>query len=80
MGQSTDVIRYGNEEHDLTLCHRNDMVDAINTKWNAHYAKTTNKQLVVDGFENTKYMIYPGLKVMAYKSHQGRIFTNSEEL
>ena len=25
-------------------------------------------------------MIYAGLKVMAYQSHQGNIFTNSEEL
>ena len=37
-------------------------------------------QIIVDGFENTKYIIYVGLKLMAYKSHQGHIFTNSEEL
>ena len=69
MGQTIDFTRYGNAEHDLALCHTNDMVDAINKKWNVHYAKTKDKQLA-DGFENTKYIIYVGLKLMAYKSHQ----------
>ena len=80
MGQIIDFTRYGNTEHDLALCHTNDMVDAINKTWNEHYAKTKDKQIIVDGFENTKYTIYVGLKLMAYKSHQGHIFTNSEEL
>ena len=79
-GGEIDFTRYGNTEHDLALCHTNDMVDAINKKWNEHYAKTKDKQIIVDGFENTKYIIYVGLKLMAYKSHQGHIFTNSEEL
>ena len=78
MGQIIDFTRYGNTEHDLALCHTNDMVDAINKTWNEHYAKTKDKQIIVDGFENTKYIIYVGLKLMAYKSHQGHIFTNSE--
>ena len=55
------------------------MVDAINEKWNQHYA-AINKQIVVDGFDNTKYIIYAGLNVMTYQSQQGHIFTNSEEL
>lgn len=80
MGQAIDFTRYDKQEHDLALCHTNDMVDAINTKWNEHCAKTKDKQIVVDGFENTKYIIYVGLKIMAYKTHQGNIFTNSEEL
>ncbi len=28
--QSIDFTRYGNTEHDLALCHTNDMVDAVN--------------------------------------------------
>ena len=74
MGQIIDFTRYGNTEHDLALCHTNDMVDAINKTWNEHYAKTKDKQIIVDGFENTKYIIYVGLKLMAYKSHQGHIY------
>ena len=54
--------------------------NAINKNWNEHYAKTTYQQIVVDGFENTKYIIYVVLILMAYKSHQGHIFTNSEEI
>ena len=61
MGQPIDFTRYGNTEHDLALCHTSDMVDAINTKWNEHHAETKDKQLVVDGFEKIKYIIYVGL-------------------
>ena len=80
MGQTIDFTRYGNKVHDLAFCHTNDMVDAINQKWNEHYAKTTDKQKLVDGFENTKYMMYVGLQGMAYQKHQGNSFTISEEL
>ena len=78
--QTIDFTKYNNKEHDLAICHTNDMVDAINKTWNEHYAETKDKQIVVDGFDNTKYIIYAGLKVMAYQSHQGNVFTNSEEL
>ena len=77
MGQIIDFTRYGNTEHDLALCHTNDMVDAINKTWNEHYAKTKDKQLNVNGFENTKYIIHVGLKLMAYKNN--RQFHNSED-
>jgi ATP-dependent exoDNAse (exonuclease V) alpha subunit len=79
-GKTIDFTRYGNIEHDLALCHTNDMVDAINKKWNDHYAKTKNQKLAVTGFDGTKYVIYAGLKVMAHKTHPEQVFTNSEEL
>ena len=74
MEQIIDFTRYGNTEHDLALRHTNDMVDAINKTWNEHYAKTMMGSRILNFF------IYVGLKLMAYKSHQGHIFTNSEEL
>ena len=49
MGQIIDFTRYGNTEHDLALCHTNDMVDAINKTWNEYYAKKKiNKLLLMD--------------------------------
>ena len=63
MGHAIDFTRYGNEEHELALCHTSD-----------------NKQLVVDGFENTKHIINDGLREMAYRTHQGNIFMNSVEV
>jgi hypothetical protein len=79
-GKTIDFTQYGNIEHDLALCHTNDMVDVINKKWNDHYAKTQKKQLAVNGFDGAKYIIYEGLKIMAYKTHPEQVFTNSEEL
>jgi hypothetical protein len=79
-GKTIDFTQYGDIEHDLALCHTNDMVDAINKKWNDHYAKTQKKQLAVNGFDGAKYIIYAGLKIMAYKTHPEQVFTNSEEL
>ena len=52
MGQIIDFTRYGNTEHDLALCHTNDMVDAINKTWNEHYAKTKDKQIFRLYFSN----------------------------
>ena len=43
--------------------------------------RTTGKhKKTVIGFDRTKYIIYKGLLLMAYKTHMGNIFTNSQEL
>ena len=79
-GGKIDFTKYNNKEHELSLCHSNDAVDAINKKWNEHYAKKHNKTKEVNGFDNTKFIMYPGLNIMAYKTHNTYKFTNSQEL
>ena len=37
-GENIEFNDYTNEEHDLALCWTNQAVDAINQKWNKHYA------------------------------------------
>ena len=55
--QTIDFTKYNNKEHDLAICHTNDMVDAINKKWNEHYAETKDKQIVVDGLKHRIYYL-----------------------
>jgi hypothetical protein len=55
-------------------------VDAINTLWNQRHAELNVNKKEVIGFDNIKYIIYNGLILMAYKTHIGNVFTNSEEL
>ena len=64
----------------MALCHANDAVDAINTLWNQRHAELCDNKKEVVGFDNTKYIIDKGLIRMAYKTHMGNIFTNSQEL
>ena len=75
-GDSIDFTDYTKEEHDLALCWTNQAVDAINDKWNKHFA--SGKQIQVNGFKNSKYILHNGLKLMAYKSN-GKRFYNSED-
>ena len=75
-GGSIEFNDYTNEEHDLALCWTNQAVDAINQKWNKHYAN--GKQLEVNGFKQSKYVLHVGLKLMAYKSN-GKKYYNSED-
>jgi len=79
-GDSINFSGYKEVEHPLALCHTNDAVDAINKKWNEHYAgkQTTKKE--VKGFDNTTFIMYVGMKLMAYKTHSAYTFTNSQEL
>ena len=43
-GETIDFTKYGKKEHELSLCHSNDAVDAINKKWNTYYATKHKKQ------------------------------------
>ncbi len=79
-GESIDFTKYGSIEHELALCYTNDAVDAINKKWNAHHAKQHTHTKEVCGFGNTKFIVYVGLRIMAYKTHGAYKFTNSQEL
>ena len=65
-GEVIDFTRYSNTEHDLALCYTNDMVDAINATWNAYHSKTQHQIFAADGFKNTRYIVYGGLKLIAY--------------
>ena len=76
-GDAIDFNDYGNEEHDLALCWTNQAVDAVNKKWNKHYAN--GKQVEVNGFKQSKFILHKGLKLMAYKSN-GKKYYNSEDL
>jgi predicted GIY-YIG superfamily endonuclease len=42
--------------------------------------RESSAQAQVTGFDNIKYVIYKGLVLMAYKTHIGNVFTNSQEL
>ena len=75
-GDAIDFNDYGNEEHDLALCWTNQAVDAVNKKWNKHYAN--GKQVEVNGFKQSKFILHKGLKLMAYKSN-GKKYYNSED-
>ena len=79
-GEAIDYTTYGNVENELSRCHTNDAVDAINTLWNQRHAKQQQHTKEVIGFYTTKYIIYKGLVSMAYKTHIGNVFTNSQEL
>ncbi len=75
-----DITTYGNVEYPSALCHTNDAVNAINKYWNEHNAKTHKITKHVKGFDNTNYILYKGLVLMAYKTHTSYTFTNSQEL
>jgi len=79
-GYKIDFSRYKEVEHPLALCHTNDAVNAINKKWNEYYSQKQSTKKEVKGFDNTTFIIYDGLKSMAYKTHSAYTFTNSQEL
>jgi hypothetical protein len=78
-GESIDITKYNNIEHPFALCFTNDMVNAINERWNKFYS-TGKRILKVTGFDNTEYNLYTGLVLMSYKNHCKYRFTNSQEL
>ena len=77
-GEAIDYTTYGNVENELSLCHTNDAVDAINALWNQRHAEQLEHTKEVIGLGN--YIMHNGLIVMAYKTHIGNVFTNSQEL
>ena len=78
-GGTIDYSTYTAQEYPTALCHSNDAVDAINKKWNEYYAKQHTKTQIVNGFDNIKYILYQGLKMLAYKTHKQRLFKNSQQ-
>ena len=78
-GGTIDYSTYTAQEYPTALCHSNDAVDAINKTWNEYYAKQHTKTQIVNGFDNTKYILYQGLKMLSYKTHGQRLFKNSQQ-
>ena len=77
-GKQIDFTTYNKEECDLCLCWTNDAVNALNTKWNTHYANNHTNTLLVKGFKESQFILHTGLKIMAYRSN-GTKYHNSEE-
>ena len=77
-GGQIDLTQYGKTECDLSLCWTNRAVDAINKKWNEHYAKQHEQTVVVNGFKQSSFIVHKDLKIMAYTSRYGKYY-NSEE-
>ena len=67
-GESTESNDYTKEEHDSCLCWTNQAVDALSQKWNKHYAK--GKQIDVVGYKQSKYILHKNLKLMAYRNNK----------
>ena len=65
-GESIEFNDYTKEEHDLCLCWTNQAVDALNQKWNKHYAK--GKQIEVVGYKQSKCILHNNFKLMAHKT------------
>ena len=78
-GNTIDYSTYTAQEYPTALCHSNDAVDAINKKWNEYHAKQHIKTQIVNGFDNTKFILYKGLKMLSYKTHGQRLFKNSQQ-
>ena len=78
-GGVIDYSTYGTCECPTALCHSNDAVNAINQTWNEYYAKQHSKTKILNGYDNVKYILYDGLKMLSYKTHGQRIFKNSQQ-
>ena len=74
-GESITFNDYTKEEHDLCLCWTNQAVDTLNQKWNKHYAK--GKQIEIVGYKQSKFILHNKLKLMAYRNN--KLFHNSED-
>ena len=68
-GKQIDFTTYTKEECDLCLCWTNDAFNALNTKWNTHYANNHTNTLLVKGFKESQFILHTGLKIMAYRSN-----------
>ena len=74
-GGNIEFNDYTQEEHDLCLCWTNPAVNALNQKWNKHYAK--GKQIEVIGHKQSKFILHKDLRIMAYTNNKQ--FYNSED-
>ena len=74
-GGSIEFSDYTHDEHDLCICWTNQAVDALNQKWNKHYAK--GKQIEVIGHKQSKFILHKDLRIMAYTNNKQ--FYNSED-
>jgi hypothetical protein len=77
-GEKIDFNKYGSKECNLSLCWTNSAVNKLNQKWNEYYSKDIEKKETVNGYQQTKFILHEGLKIMAYKSY-GKKYYNSEE-
>ena len=55
-GESTEFSDYTSQQHDLCLCWTNQAMDTLNAKWNKHYAKC--KQIDVVGYKQSKLILH----------------------
>lgn len=76
-GDDIDFNKYDNTECDLSICWTNSCVNAINEKWNKYYSNDKT-YIEVIGFGSTKFLLYEGLKIIAYVSY-GKKYYNCEE-
>ena len=58
---------YTKQEHDLCLGWTNQAVDTLSAKWNTHYAK--GKQIEVVGYKQSTFILHKSLKIMAHKTN-----------
>ena len=73
-GESIEFNDYTKEEYDSCLCWINQAVDALNPKWNKHYAN--GEQIEVVGTKQSKFVLHRNLELLAYKNNKH--FHNSE--
>jgi hypothetical protein len=71
-GEAIDYTTYGGGDTELSLCHTNDAVDAINKFWNQRHAEVCDNKKEVIGFDNTKYIIYKRLNSNGLQSTDGQ--------
>ena len=81
-GNDIDTNKYGIGEHDLAIAWTNDCVNALNTRWNQHYAQglDDDSKLLVDANDKTKIILHSGLLLMSYVTPRNGKYTNSETL
>ena len=65
---------YGTRGHSISLCHSNNAVDAINKTWNEYYVKQYSKTRILNDVNGAEYILYVGVKMLSYKTHQQRLF------
>ena len=77
-GEKVDISKYGSDEHDLCLAWTNECVNALNKRWNEHYAKNQSQVLTVNGNDKTRIILYRNLEVIAYRTPPHCLYTNAE--
>ena len=79
-GERIDITKYGTEEHDLCLAWTNDCVNALNKRWNEHYAQHYTETLTVNGNDKTTIVLHRDLEIIAYRTPPGCLYSNAESL